>query len=138
MLKASSKIVIVDYAIRQNPLLEAAQLKEERTIEEMQPTVFDARYYEHQGEQMYFYPEHIRRPKERVLVESKEFEGLGLDKNQLVAHVRELRSLGYQILNALTLGNTRTSQTLLTALAQNLPATLIKDALTSGLLGDSE
>jgi hypothetical protein len=38
-------------------LLEAAQLKEERTIEEMQATIFDAKYYEYEDGQMYFYPE---------------------------------------------------------------------------------
>lgn len=35
------KFVVVDYGVKQNPLLEEAQLKEEKTIEEMQATVFD-------------------------------------------------------------------------------------------------
>jgi hypothetical protein len=38
---ANSKFLIVDYGVRLNPLLEAAQFKEEKTIEEMQATVFD-------------------------------------------------------------------------------------------------
>lgn len=97
-------------------MLEAAQLKEERTIEEMQATVFDAKYYEYESGQMYFYPEHMRKPKECVPVEGKEFEGLGLRRDQVISHVRELRSLGYQILNVLALGNTRTSQTLVSTL----------------------
>jgi hypothetical protein len=42
----TGKFAIVDYGVRQNPLLEEAQLKEEKTIEEMQSTIFDARYYE--------------------------------------------------------------------------------------------
>jgi hypothetical protein len=49
-LLASKRLVIVDYGIRQNPMHEAAAMKEERTIEEMQPTVFDARYYEYDNE----------------------------------------------------------------------------------------
>ncbi len=57
VIKTSKRLVIVDYGIRQNPLLEAAQLKEERTIEEMQATIFDAKYYEYEDGQMYFYPE---------------------------------------------------------------------------------
>jgi hypothetical protein len=33
--------------VRQNPMLEAAHMKEEKTIEEMQSTIFDARFYEY-------------------------------------------------------------------------------------------
>lgn len=52
------KFVVVDYGVKQNPLLEEAQLKEEKTIEEMQPTVFDVKYYEYINEQkkMFYYP----------------------------------------------------------------------------------
>ena len=54
----SKRIVIVDYGVRQNPMLEAAQMKAEKTIEEMQSTIFDAKYYEYfnDTDQMFFYP----------------------------------------------------------------------------------
>jgi len=57
-------------------------LKEERTIEEMQATLFDARYYEFDNatNQMYFFTEPAKK-KEGVLVAGKEFEGLGLRKD---------------------------------------------------------
>ena len=99
--------MVVDYGVKQNPLLEEAQLKEEKTIEEMQPTVFDIKYYEYVNEQkkMYYYPEPSQHKQPGFLVEGKEFEGLGLRKEQVVEHIRELRSLGYQILNSLTTGN---------------------------------
>jgi hypothetical protein len=112
----SKKLVVVDYGVRQNPMLEAAAMKEEKTIEEMQPTIFDARYYEYHNDtdQMFFFPEPAKKKEPGVLVSGKEFEGLGLRKDQVIGHIRELRSLGYQILNTLTLGNSRMSLALVT------------------------
>lgn len=77
----------------------------------MQSTIFDARYYEYfnDTDEMFFYPEPSKKKELGVLVAGKEFEGLGLRKNQVISHVRELRSLGYQILNSLTLGNSKMS-----------------------------
>ncbi len=51
--------MVVDYGVKQNPLLEEAQLKAEKTIEEMQLTVFDVRYNEYINEtkKMYYYSE---------------------------------------------------------------------------------
>lgn len=101
--------------MRQNPLLEAAQLKEEKTIEEMQAFVFDQRYYEYDNatDEMLFYPEAERGSKAgAVKVQGKEFEGMGLQKESLVEHVRALRALAYQIINALVLGNAKSSMTL--------------------------
>lgn len=67
------KFVVVDYGIKQNPLLEEAQLKEEKTIEEMQATVFDVKYYEYINEQkkMYYYPEPTQVKQPGFLVEGK-------------------------------------------------------------------
>ena len=47
VVRGDGKMVIVDCGVRQNPLLEAAQFKEEKTIEEMQAFVFDQKYYEY-------------------------------------------------------------------------------------------
>ncbi len=41
VIRTDGKMVLVDCGVRQNPLLEAAQFKEEKTIEEMQAFVFD-------------------------------------------------------------------------------------------------
>lgn len=61
-------------------MLEAAQMKAEKTIEEMQSTIFDAKYYEYFNEtdQMFFYPEPTKKKEFGVPVAGKEFEGLGL------------------------------------------------------------
>jgi hypothetical protein len=72
------------------------------------------------------------------LVEGKEYEGLGLRKEQVVEHIRDLRSLGYQILNSLTTGNQRTSLSLVSELAPKLPMMIITDSLTSGFLSTPE
>ena len=73
-------------------------MKEEKTIEEMQPTVFDIRYYEYHNdkEQMIYYPEatqssegmHQKRgkkdqkaTKQGNVVEGREYEGMGLRKD---------------------------------------------------------
>jgi len=130
------KFVIVDYGVRQNPLLEEAQLKEEKTIEEMQATVFDARYYEYINEtnKMFFFGEPAKKGGKGVPVEGPDFEGLGLRRSEVISHIRELRSLGYQILNTLIVGNSRTCKSLVTQLSTKFSVMLITDSLTLGFL----
>lgn len=118
VIKGSAKFIVTDYGIKVNPLLEEAQYKAEKTLEEMQATVIDVKYYEYlnEAEQMLFFPNEVGVP-----VEGKEFEGLGLHRDQVVTHVRELRALVYQIVNVLVIGNAKTSLILVTQLSQQLP-----------------
>ncbi len=95
--------------------------------------VFDAKYYEYEGGEMRYFERPTDKKCQGVKVEGQEFEGLGIRWDQVVSHIRDLRSLCYQIMNALTIGNSRTSSTLLSSLAPWLPLSLITDSLTFGL-----
>jgi hypothetical protein len=69
----------------------------------------------------------------RVRVTGKEFEGLGLDRDQVISHIRQLRGLIYQILNVLVLGNAKTSMLLLQKLTPRLSQILLIESLKEGL-----
>jgi hypothetical protein len=87
----------------------------------MQPLIMDIKFYEYDNskDQMYYYQTEGDKKGHKLLVAGDEFEGLGLSKKQVLAHIRELRSLGYQILSTLTLGNTKSSAFLMTNLPQS-------------------
>ena len=53
----NKKFLVVDYGLRQNPKIEAAQLKDEKSIDEIQAVLFDARVYEYHNDtdDMYLY-----------------------------------------------------------------------------------
>lgn len=114
---------MVDYGVRQNPLLEQAQFKEEKTIEEMQATVFDIKHFEYftSTDKMYYIPDRTEsKSVQPILVEGEDFEGLGLNKTQVTEHIRELRALVYQILNSLIVGNAKICYLLVHTLAPKL------------------
>ena len=70
---------------------------------------------------MLYYPEAEKGKRVPVqIVEGKNFEGLGIQKEQVLKHIRELRSLVYQILNVLVMGNGRTTLLLITSLSSTL------------------
>ena len=70
---------------------------------------------------MLYYPEAEKGKRVPVqIVEGREFEGLGIQKEQVLKHIRELRSLVYQILNVLVMGNGRTTLLLITSLSSTL------------------
>lgn len=70
---------------------------------------------------MLYYPEAEKGKRVPVqIVEGREFEGLGIQKEQVIKHIRELRSLVYQILNVLVMGNGRTTLLLITSLSSTL------------------
>jgi hypothetical protein len=105
----------------------------------MQATVFDVRYFEWDNttDEMWYFkaPEEGEAPQK---VQGREFEGQGLKKDQVIAHIRELRSLGYQILNTLVLGNGRSSTLLVTQLCPKLSTMIIQDAISMGFVGQSQ
>lgn len=72
---SDSKFIIVDYGVKQNPLFEPAQYKDEKTIEEMQPLVFDIKYYEYENgtNEMYYYPEVVKGAEPRQVVKGDQF-----------------------------------------------------------------
>lgn len=60
--------------------------KEEKTIEELQATLFDSKLYEYdnESEEMYLINEETG---DRTLVDGSDFAGQGLKKDEVIKHV---------------------------------------------------
>lgn len=64
---------------------------------------------------------------QKILVEGKQYEGLGLKKSEVIKHVEDLRALGYSILNSLVMGNAKTAFIMVKSAFPNLPKLLMND-----------
>eukprot|EP00347_Sterkiella_histriomuscorum_P022045 403331879 len=132
ILRQSQRFLIVDYGIKINYAQEEAMMKEEKTIEEMQPTVMEARVFEYDNtkDQMFFMEGYGNNQEvQRRLVEGIAFEGQGLKKSEVIKHLEDLRALGYSIINNVVLGNSKSAFNLVKLLFKSLPKLLIKDVM---------
>ncbi|CDW82063.1 UNKNOWN [Stylonychia lemnae] len=130
ILRSAQKFIICDYGIKVNYQEEEALQKEEKTIEEIQPTVFEAKLYEYYNttEKM-FYIDLSKNDGSKRLVEGRQFQGLGLKKSEVIKHLEDLRALGYSIINNVVIGNAKLAFNLVKLIFKNLPRLVMKDVM---------
>ena len=92
ILRSAQKFLVIDYGLRINPIYQQAKLQEDRTLaDNVEATLLDVKMYEYLNstDQMYLIK---NEDGSRVLVEGKQFQGVGLKKGEVIRYIGDLRA----------------------------------------------